>query len=279
MHAFGIGVHPGARAFLETYHKTRFVGERGGIPLFEDPFGAVHFGGYKSIYTMVEDTTPSKLDVLIASVRASYPELTCRLSAPFDLYSTPMRAFVLPLTGVNEKSRFDSYHGKTRNQVRKSLKAGFTVTKEKPGAEFYKLYENVMARFGTSPKMRQWFEDFEKSFGDDVVCIEARKDGGLAGANYCAKNGKYALLLYNVSDPRFWNENVNNRLYDETVLWAIREGITTLDFGSSTAADERHNHFKRGFGAQERFLLVPSAYEPLRVVGQGLRRFLKRLLP
>ena len=190
-----------------------------------------------------------------------------------------MRAFVLPLAGVSEKNRFEMYHGKTRNQVRNSLKAGFSTTTAKPGAEFYALYESAMGRLGTRPKPRSWFESFEKSFGDDVVCIEARKGGELVGANYCMKNGKYALLMYNVSDQRFWNENVNNFLYDETIVWAIREGITMLDFGPATVADERHNHFKRGYGAQERFLIVPSAYEPLRVLRQELRRSLKRLMP
>jgi len=279
MRVYGISMHRGTQTFLEGYYTLRFAEDRGGIPVFLDSFGNSYLGGYKSFYTVVDEVTPVELDTLVREVRNAHPKLSCQLSAPFDLYRTPMRAFVLPLAGISEKNRFDTYHAKTRNQVRKSLKAGFYMTAGKPSAEFYVLYENAMERLRTRPKPRGWFESFEKSFGDDVVCIEARKDGELVGANYCVKNGNYALLMYNVSDQRFWSENVNNRLYDETIVWAIREGITMLDFGPSTAGDERHNHFKRGFGAQERFLIVPSAYEPLRVVRQELRRFLKRLMP
>jgi len=76
----------------------------------------------------------------------------------------------------------------------------------------------------------------------------------LIGVNYCLASADYALLMFNVSDPAYWDHAVNDRLYDELVKWSIEHKVRFLDFGPSTAGDDSHNHFKEGFGAKRFYI-------------------------
>ncbi len=187
--------------------------------------------------------------------------------------------YALDLKGVNDpEKRFGLYEGKTRNLVRKSYKNLFTLKIGAVPKDFYALYSISMERLKSKPRSREWFADLEKAFSESVVTIslfdrgEELKGGGsnaneskpgkLVGVNYCLVSSEYALLMFNISDPSYWDHAVNDRLYDELVKWSIEKGIHWLDLGPSTISDDSHNHFKEGFGAKRFYIFNAKSGSP-----------------
>jgi hypothetical protein len=243
------------------------------MPIFTD--GREYFaGGFKWFYSFAPEADQTEFAAAAERVKSARPNVVFNISLPFDP-GTRMINYTLDLHGVKDADkRLDLYEGKTRNLVRKSHKNSFALKIGRPPEDFYELYSASMERLKGKPRGREWFASLERSFGDSVVAIslfdESRSDdrgsfgggsdfcessgGKLIGVNYCLASKDYVLLMFNVSDPAYWDRAVNDRLYDELIKWSIGKGVRWLDFGPSVAGDDSHNHFKAGFGAKRCYI-------------------------
>ena len=140
---------------------------------------------------------------------------------------------------------------KTRNQIVTSGKRGnFEARIGDTLDEFYKLYLVSIKRLKSIPKEFSFFSGLAKSFGENFRIIFAYNSQILAGANLVLIKNKYLHLMFNVSDEKFFKDNVNNFLYWEMLKFGLAKGIEIFDFGPSSIKDKSHHHFKEGFGAK-----------------------------
>ncbi len=140
---------------------------------------------------------------------------------------------------------------KTRNQIITAGKRGnFEVKIGNLSDEFYKLYLVSIKRLKSTPKEFGFFSNLEKSFKENLRIIFAYRGQALAGANLALIKNKYLHLMFNVSDARFFKDNINDFIYWETIRFGLAKGIEIFDFGPSSIRDKSHHHFKEGFGAK-----------------------------
>jgi putative flippase GtrA len=254
MHTTGLIKEQKTLAYLKSaYGIVPVAGGHSAIPVFTD--GKEYFaGGFRWFYSLAFEAKPDGFKSVVDSIRREYKNVQFNVSLPFDP-GTRMINYVLALKGVNDpEKRFDLYEGKTRNLVRKSYKNSFTLKIGQPTEDFYGLYSASMERLKSRPRSSEWFAVLEKVFSEGVVVFSLFADDKLIGVNYCLVSSEYVLLMFNVSDPSYWDHAVNDRLYDELVKWSIEHKVRFLDFGPSTAGDDSHNHFKEGFGAKRFYI-------------------------
>jgi len=258
----GLGIHNK----IEKYLKHKNLNTRDeylGLPIFEFE-GTYFLGGYKAFYSILEGVKKEEIDNVLKLLSKSYKNIKCNFSTEKNLYNGKLANFVLDLNGLkNNEERFNVYNKKTRNQVRKSYKNDLVVKIGRHEEGFNELYKKSMKRLGGSIKNISWFSELEDVFGNDVVCIYIFDNNILIGCNYCLRNNDYISLLFNVSDQNYWNYNVNDRLYDELIKWSIDNNIRMLDFGPAVLKDKSHNHFKKGFGASEWYVIEKQISSPL----------------
>lgn len=167
---------------------------------------------------------------------------------------TPLSTFIIRLpNGMTHEEIRMRYDKKTRNEVRKGEKAGFTL--RIGGSEllddFYLLYRENMARHGTPPKTKEYFEDLLSCFKEKCRIIAAYDGSILTGANLILLHNEYLRLSFNVSKTIYWDKCINNFLYDHMITKWYDKGVRVFDFGPSLNKDASHNKFKIGFGAQQ----------------------------
>ncbi len=169
------------------------------------------------------------------------------------LEETPFVAFFLDIPPhASEELLLESMDKKTRNEVRRSMHADFTMSIEGEEAvpELVTLYQENMQRHGTPPKSSTYFPKLFETMGRRAVLLCARNGGRLAGANVLLVGDTDARVLMNFSRKEFWPAYVNNLLYWESIKYAMAKGLSRLDFGGGLRNDHSHNHFKEGFGAR-----------------------------
>lgn len=227
----------------------------GGIPAFKRS-GEYFLGGFKGFYAVIVDEDNDYISESIRSFFTKYAEVTCNLSVS-DLSAEGTLVHYMLRIGndISSENRFDLYNKKTRNQVRKSYMNDLRVEVGAPHREFYNLYHANIERLKSIAKKKSHFERLEEFLGESVVCFSIFDDNKLIGCNYAVVSGDYLILLLNLSNSNYWNLNINDRLYDETIVWAIKHKIEFVDFGTSVRGDESHNHFKEGFGAIQRVIV------------------------
>lgn len=150
-----------------------------------------------------------------------------------------------------EKILSDIVNRKTRNQILSAYRRGnFQMKVSDSTDKFWNFYCRNIKHLGAVPKDKSFFENLSRSFGPDLKVIFAKRDGQIAGANLILIKNRYLYLPFNVSDPEFFGDYVNNFLYWETIKLGLSVGVNIFDFGPSTLRDRSHHHFKEGFGAQ-----------------------------
>ena len=160
---------------------------------------------------------------------------------------TPLSTFIVHLpNGMTHEEIRMRYDKKTRNEVRKSEKAGFTLRIGGPELldDFYLLYRENMERHGTPPKTKEYFEDLLSCFGEKCRIVAAYDGAVLAGANFTLLHNEYLRLSFNVSKTTYWDRCVNNILYDAMIVSSYDAGVCVFDFGPSLNKDINHNKIK-----------------------------------
>lgn len=276
MKLYGIPLLPACERYFEAVYGVKKVDDVCGIPIFKD--AEAHFvGGYKNLYTVVEGDASPAVEALAAWRPARRP-VRDSFSTESDPFRAKRRHYLLAVPpGTSVESHFALYRGKTRNQVKKSLRLITDVREEPRPPGFYELYARTVWRLGSVPRPASWFERLEEHLGAHAHVISAYHEGALIGANYFIQAGDYALLIFNVSDASYWRLDVNDRLYDAYIASALSRGVRLIDFGPGMATDVSHAHFKMGFGAQERFVADRLFASPLYRVREAARGLLPRI--
>lgn len=231
-----------------------------GVPIFQRA-GEFFIGGYKQFYSIAPSIERAAWELCIDRV-ARYRPRTMRIAAPIACASGLMQIFLLDLHGVHEAQRFEKYTRKARNQVRKSYDNAFSLRMRNDISDaWYALYKKHITRLSGNAKTREWFTALAQALPGQFIIFELLDGDRLIGANVCCRSANYMQLFFQISDPAYWQQYCNNRLYDEMIRYAIVSGVTYLDFGPSLASDKSHNHFKLAFGGQP-FTLVEENTGP-----------------
>lgn len=264
-----------------TYGLEEF--EYKGLPAFKKD-EAYFLGGFKGFYGVLVDEEKESVTKIISEFFREHKESTSVFSVSDPDASGQLIHYLLRIkTDLPLADRFDLYNKKTRNQVRKSYLNDLRVEVGVPPRGFYDLYIANIERLKSIPKNRGYFEVLEEFLGEAILCVSIFAGDVLVGCNYAIVSQNYITLLLNLSNSKYWNLNINDRLYDELIAWAIKNNIEFIDFGPSVRRDESHNHFKEGFGALRRSLMekrqgsiIPRARLFLAQKMRNLRlRFLK----
>ncbi len=255
MEVIGLPTNPQFQDYLKRAYDLDYV-RIGSFPAFKKSDTPLFFGGFKGFYSVALGASLQEIDSQINDVCAEYPEVVCDISVDDRSAHGALIHYLLDLDSLSPGSdRLDLYEKKTRNQVRKSHLNELRVTVGPPPRGFYALYTESMRRLKSPPRNEGHFAALERHLGSSIVCFSLYSGDTLIGCNYSIVFSGYQLLCFNVSDNRYWHLNVNDRLYDEMIVWALKEGVRFIDFGPSVRKDVSHNHFKEGFGARARVIV------------------------
>ncbi len=254
MKTFGLAKNIDVQNHLKKVYELELV-PNGEIPLFKDS-ESYFFGGMKSFYTLIEGGSKEEVSQQIAELKSKYRNVECLISVPFEVPGVKLLNYVFETRGIDDpEKRYDLYEKKTRNLVRKSYKNDFVLKVGKPPENFYNFYKSSIVRLGGKPKSPVWFLELENNLSEHILTFSLFDKDKLIATNFCLIADDYVYLMFNVSDPEYWDYAVNDRLYDELIKWGIERGISHVDFGPSVTGDSSHNHFKEGFGAKRWYTL------------------------
>lgn len=140
---------------------------------------------------------------------------------------------------------------KARNQVRKALKSGLTLTWGREQCDdLYAIYANNMARLGTPVHSPEFVREILSNFPETADVLTVRLDDMAIGAMLVIKHGD------TWSDPmasclsEFNKLNPNMLMYWEALRAASNAGAKSFDFGRSRKNSGTFR-FKKQWGACE----------------------------
>jgi serine/alanine adding enzyme len=149
---------------------------------------------------------------------------------------------------------YASLHPKHRNKVRKARAAGFEVTvREAPESlsEFAALYEETMSRLGATDFYffpDEYWRSLETGLREQLVLVEARDGGELAGAALCFATAPW--LHYHVSgtSERGREAAAANLVLFEAACWGQSRGFDQFHLGGGAGGrEDTLFHFKQRF--------------------------------
>lgn len=151
---------------------------------------------------------------------------------------------------------------KDRNELRRARRRGekFDLRFEagpltNDGEQIFTLFCEVFARYGTPPEAvpftPQFLAAMQEELADEMFFVRGYAGGKLAGASLCLRNGASLWvptigMHYEIARPSY----LYFLLIDETVRWAIDNGIRHFSFGKTNErVKQRH-----GFHLEDRWL-------------------------
>ena len=148
-------------------------------------------------------------------------------------------------------SQWRSFNAKLRNQIRKAEKSGlqFVAGHLDLLDGFYAVFSRNMRDLGTPVYSKSFFRNILEAFPDTtkIFAIYYETKMIAAGVGSWFRNTLEIPWASSISDYRMLCPN--NMLYWEAIRFAIRNGLTRLDFGRSTPNEGTYN-FKKQWGAQ-----------------------------
>ncbi|WP_254271050.1 lipid II:glycine glycyltransferase FemX [Haloarcula marina] len=117
---------------------------------------------------------------------------------------------------------------------------------------FYRAYEDVMDRVGTTPFPFEFFEELLE-MRDRLLLVTARVDGEYAGGVLEILDDEQSSVHgYLAAIPKqYYKHHASELLYDYVVRWGIDHGYDYYDLGSTKPDyDSGQFQYKEGFGGQ-----------------------------
>jgi FemAB-related protein (PEP-CTERM system-associated) len=196
-------------------------------------------------------------DALVAEARA----LAARLNVAYLLIRTRgaalpgfhddrrYRASVLDLDGT-AASAMDRLPATTRNQVRRGMKEGFTVT---TGADqipaFHDVFHEHMRDLGSPAHGMPFYRAIEKHVGDRADFYVVRDGTDLVGGALLFRVNGTAQNYHTVSLRRYNRRCPNYLLYWSMIEASYNRGLRTFDMGRSEA-DSSQLKFKENWNTR-----------------------------
>jgi len=143
-----------------------------------------------------------------------------------------------------------SLRGKTRNQVRRGTKEGFTIhTGHDQLSDFHRVFHTHMRDLGSPAPGEVFYKNIIKFLGDYAHFIVVREGKSLvAGALLFEINGT-AMNYHTVSLMKYNRRCPNYLLYWDMIKSACERSNTSFDMGRSEA-DSSNLKFKQNWGTQ-----------------------------
>lgn len=158
------------------------------------------------------------------------------------------RSAVLDLTGGADVVWKDRVPAKTRNQVRKGQKAGFTLeTGHSQVGAFHRVFHEHMRDLGSPAHSLGYYQAIVEELGDRMDFLIVRDGNELAaGALLFWTNGT-AMNLHTVALRKFNSRCPNYLIYWAMIEAACGRGCTRFDMGRSEA-ESNNIKFKANWG-------------------------------
>ncbi len=149
---------------------------------------------------------------------------------------------------------WNTYNKRVRGAVRKAEKTGVIVREtkdEKDMIAFYKIYLDMMRRFGSTPKPYSLLRLLQISPIARLVIAEL--NGNFIGGLLFLHFNRYVRLWCETSDPNFLSYRPNNAVINYIIKWSCENGYRTVDFGASPAGNDGLVAFKEEWGAKKQW--------------------------
>ncbi len=159
------------------------------------------------------------------------------------------RTAILNLEGGSEAVWTDALRAKTRNQVRRGQREGFTIDE---GPEHISAFHDVLVRhmrdLGSPSHGEAFYRNIREHLGEQARFIVIRDGDESVGGALLLESGDVAMNLHTVCLRRFNRRCPNYALYWYMIETACGRGRKTFDMGRSEA-DSTHLSFKSHWGA------------------------------
>jgi len=256
--AYGIRAH-----FLAAFDADRIVGTLGLFeithPIFGHYLSTVVFGNDGGLHY----DTPEARDALVAEAQQLTKDLGAgylvirRRSASLDGFEDDpqFRSAVIDLEGGAE-AVWNRLPSKTRNQVRRGQKEGFSV---RTGADqvdaFYDVFHHHMRDLGSPAHGRDFYRAVLDQFGDRGEFIVVRDGERLVAGALLFRHSGTATNYHTVALHRFNRRCANYLLYWSMIESSSKRGDRWFDMGRSRAGSSQLA-FKENWGPD----IVPLHY-------------------
>lgn len=150
------------------------------------------------------------------------------------------REAILELEGKNENELLDSYHYKTRYNIRKSIRYGVSteVEEEIDIDEFYKLYIVTSERHGFIPHSKEYFQKLVKTLKDKLVFGITKYEDKILAMSINVKQANEIFYLYGVSANEERNKFACYNLHHTMIMYSLNNGFKYYNFGGVFSDDK-----------------------------------------
>ena len=144
----------------------------------------------------------------------------------------------------------DVLPGKTRNQVRRGKKEGFSIyTGHEYASEFYDVFHRHMRDLGSPAHSRDYYRNIVRFLGEKCRFIIVRDGSELAGGALLFEVNGTAMNYHTVSLKHFNRRCPNYLLYWHMIESSARRGNQKFDMGR-TETDSTNLRFKKNWGSE-----------------------------
>lgn len=190
----------------------------------------------------------------------------------------------------SEEELFSRFRDSTRRNIRKAIKEGIRVEREKTRSavmEYYRLHCMTRKHHGIPPQPSLFFHkifDHIIANGKGSVFLTYYGSKAIAGAIYL-HFGDQVIYKFGASDRRYLMLRANNLVMWEAIKWYCRNGFKRFSFGRTDLKDSGLRQFKCGWGTAEtilnyyRYDSSSQGFEDNKPNGHGLSRFVFQKLP
>lgn len=164
----------------------------------------------------------------------------------------PRFNMVLDLKGKSEEELLESFHKKTRYNIRLSERKGVT-TKYSQSIEdlkvFHNLYQIMSERHGITYRPYDYFERMLKAYGENFRVYLAEHEGDIIAGALAISYGDKTWYAYGGSCNEKRNLMAPHLLQWEMIKWALEQKKNRYDFGGvfELNASDGLYRFKEGF--------------------------------
>jgi FemAB-related protein (PEP-CTERM system-associated) len=217
--------------------------------LISVPF--VNYGGLLCNNDSAAGVLLDEAERLRRSLGATHVELRHAGRSLAGIPSRQHKVTMLLDLAADVDDQWRAFNGKLRNQIRKAEKNGLqsVIGDVKLLDAFYEVFARNMRDLGTPVYSKSFFRNILEAFPDTtkIFAIYYETKMIAAGVGSWFRNTLEIPWASSISDYRMLCPN--NMLYWEAIRFAIRNGLTRLDFGRSTPNEGTYN-FKKQWGAQ-----------------------------
>ena len=156
--------------------------------------------------------------------------------------------------GHDDDALMRSFHGKTRNAIRKARKLGIETraAAESERGALAALHAATMARIGATPKSDAFFAAVEAQFGAaHAPILLAEHEGALIGALLLLRGGGWVEYFVPASDPELRQLQPMSLLVHHAMRDAVERGERYFNFGGTWESQTEVYRFKARFGAKD----------------------------